>query len=131
MTLYIDTTEKEKMIISLFEKKGSSFNLISKSNISAFRKQSEKLLPEILKLLEKNGLELSELELIVVKNEGGSFTSLRIGVVTANALSYGLNIKARAGYLENDNLILKKDKTKKFSKYNIVEPEYSASPNIS
>jgi tRNA A37 threonylcarbamoyladenosine modification protein TsaB len=130
MTLYIDTTEKEKMIISLFEKRGSDFYLVSKSKISAYRSQSEKLLPGILKLLKKNNLKLSDLKLIVVKNNGGSFTSLRIGVVTANALAYGLDIKARAGYLEKDKLILKKERLKKFSKYNIVEPRYSSNPNI-
>lgn len=131
MILYIDTSLNEKMLICLFEKKGKNYDIIFKKQISAFRQQSEKLIPSILKILETNNLSLKDLELISVNNEGGSFTSLRIGVVTANALAYGFNIKVRAAYIEDDKLIIKKGETIKFSKGLIVKPKYSAEPNIS
>jgi hypothetical protein len=51
-------------------------------------------------------------------------------VVTANALAYALEVKVKPAYLKNDKLIIKKERVKSFSKYNIVEPEYSGEPNI-
>jgi tRNA threonylcarbamoyl adenosine modification protein YeaZ len=84
------------------------------------RQQAEQLLPGILELLIEQQLEWSDLTDIQVVNYGGSFTSLRIGVVTANALAYALNL-AVAGTsgqsLQSDG-------------YQIVEPEYSGQPNI-
>lgn len=84
------------------------------------RQQAEQLLPGILELLTEQQLEWSDLSTIQVANQGGSFTSLRIGVVTANALAYalGLPVTGTSGQpLQSDS-------------YQIVEPEYSGQPNI-
>jgi len=54
--------------------------------------QSEELLPEIDKLLKKNKVLPKNLGLIIVNIGPGSFTGTRVGVATANALVFGLEI---------------------------------------
>ncbi|HSX48739.1 MAG TPA: tRNA (adenosine(37)-N6)-threonylcarbamoyltransferase complex dimerization subunit type 1 TsaB [Candidatus Saccharimonadales bacterium] len=83
MKLYIDTSEREKIIIGIddekFEKK-------------VVERSSQLLLPfidEILKKKKKNFKDIKEIEI----NTGpGSFTGLRIGVAIANTLGFVLNI---------------------------------------
>lgn len=118
MTLYINTTAHDEITLSLSNEAGV---LISKK-IKAARQQSEKLLPAIEKLLLSKKIKLNQLKKIIVANVGGSFTSLRIGVITANALAYALNIPVEA------ESKIKKNKT--FSKYSLVEPIYDREPNI-
>ncbi len=130
MILYIDTTRNEEMILALFKKEKSGHALLKEKKIAALRRQAEKLLPSIEKILSDLSLSLSDLKMIVVNNYGGSFTSLRIGVVTANALAYALKIEIRSGHLENKKLFLDEKSSKKFSAYSIVEALYSSEPNI-
>lgn len=118
MTLYINTVSHDEIIIELRDR-GSV--LISK-RISAPRKQSEKLLPAIDKLLKIKKVKLDKLTKIIVASYGGSFTSLRIGVITANALAYALNVPVEAEDRSKKN--------KEFSGYSIVEPIYDREPNI-
>ncbi|MFA5024443.1 MAG: hypothetical protein WC523_05840 [Patescibacteria group bacterium] len=119
MTLYINTTNNDEIIIAL--KQGAK--LIIQKKITAPRAQAEKLLPGIDRLLKSKKVKLSALKKIIVANQGGSFTSLRIGVITANALAYALKIPVEA-----EPKTLKKNK--KFGAYSIVEPVYSSEPNI-
>jgi len=49
-------------------------------------------LPEIDKLLKKNKVLPKNLGLIIVNIGPGSFTGTRVGVATANALVFGLEI---------------------------------------
>jgi tRNA threonylcarbamoyladenosine biosynthesis protein TsaB len=116
MILHIDTTGREEVTIKL--SKGKKV-LISKT-FFAFRKQAEKLLPEIDKLLRKIKASLSDIETVQITNHGGSFTSLRIGVTTANALAYAIGTA----------LVGTTGKTKKAGKIYIVEPEYPREPDI-
>jgi tRNA A37 threonylcarbamoyladenosine modification protein TsaB len=111
MTLYINTSDPEIVIIAIKEKS----RLIVQKKFKARFRQAERLLPEIDKMLKSKKIKLTNLKEIEVNDEGGSFTSLRIGVVTANTLSYALNIpvKATSGA---KNLISGKIK--------IVEPKY-------
>ncbi|MFA6513954.1 MAG: tRNA (adenosine(37)-N6)-threonylcarbamoyltransferase complex dimerization subunit type 1 TsaB [Patescibacteria group bacterium] len=118
MTLYINTASYDEVIISL----SRGPKKIAQKKFKAGKSQAEKLLPAIDKLLLAKKIKLSELKKIVVANYGGSFTSLRIGVVTANALGYALGIPVEA---ESGIKI-----PKKFSGYSIVEPIYNAEPNI-
>lgn len=118
MTLYINTTEHHEIQLSLSD----GDNVLISKKIKAHRQQSEKLLPSIEKLLLAKKIKLTQLKKIVVANFGGSFTSLRIGVITANALAYALNIPVEAES--------KIKKNKKFSKYSLVEPIYDREPNI-
>ena len=64
--------------------------------IKAERSQAEKLLPAIEALIKREQASWKKIKLICVNDEGGSFTSLRIGVLTANALAYALGIPIKA-----------------------------------
>jgi len=84
------------------------------------RNQAEQLLTSVIKLLAENKIQLSEIVQIEVVNTGGSFTSLRIGVVVANALAYGLDTEVKG----SDGQVLAG------LEYSIVEPQYSSEPSI-
>lgn len=84
MFLIIDTSSKKSLIVKAsdknFQKKvfGTNFN------------HSEKLLPEISKLFRNNSLK--SIEGTAVISGPGSYTGLRVGIATANALSYALSV---------------------------------------
>jgi len=117
MILYINTTDPEKVIIALKDKD----RIIKQSKFKAARSQAEKLLPAIEKLLKVSRMKLRDLEKIEVDNFGGSFTALRIGVITANALGYALGIPVVSANLKG---------IKKFKQFSVVEPVYDRPPNI-
>ncbi|MFA5887006.1 MAG: tRNA (adenosine(37)-N6)-threonylcarbamoyltransferase complex dimerization subunit type 1 TsaB [Patescibacteria group bacterium] len=119
MTLYINTTSHEEIIIALRDNEKT----IVQKKFKAPRQQAEKLLPAIAKLLQDQKVKLQALKKIIVANQGGSFTSLRIGVITANALAYALKIPVEAEPKT-------KLKNKKFAVYSIVEPLYDREPTI-
>ncbi|MFA5184131.1 MAG: tRNA (adenosine(37)-N6)-threonylcarbamoyltransferase complex dimerization subunit type 1 TsaB [Patescibacteria group bacterium] len=119
MTLYINTASHEEIIIAL--KDGAK--TVAQKRFLAPRQQAERLVPAIEALLKARKLTLNALKKIVVANQGGSFTSLRIGVITANVLAYALQIPVEAEPKT-------KKKNKKFGKYSIVEPLYDRAPNI-
>ncbi len=118
MILYINTTEDKSTKIEIcLEKDGQ---VVARSVFGAKYMQAEKLLPGIEKLLKKKSLLLSDLKKIKVENRGGSFTAVRIGVVTANTLAYTLGIAVNG----------MDDSKKKKGKINIVIPSYDREPNI-
>lgn len=119
MQLLINTTLNNEIEIKLMKNK----KLYSKLNVKAFKKQAELLLLSIDKLLLRNKLSIFDIDMIVVENSGGSFTSLRIGVITANTLAYALKIPVQALNNSKDNYF--KYKNKKF-----VLPVYHSDPNI-
>ena len=116
MTLYINTTQNNLVELAIKDKN----KLVAFKKFSSHRTQAEKLLPAIEKLLKAKKLKLSDLDGVAVENRGGSFTSLRIGVVTANALGYALGIPVKGGQKSEV-------KSKKFS---VVEPFYDREPEI-
>lgn len=118
MILYINTVSKDEMIIALRE---GIKNVTKKIKVN--HNQGEKLLPALEAFLKAQKVRLSDLKKIVVASRGGSFTSLRIGVITANALAYALKIP-----VERQEKTGKKNK--KFGRYSIVEPDYDREPNI-
>jgi len=132
MILYIDTTVNDEINLALLKSVQDDLEVYKTKKIIAPRQQSEKLLVSIEKMLANNNLKLNGLKKIIVNNHGGSFTSLRIGVITANALAYALNIPIETGSLEGK--ILKKNKSikklKTFSAHSIIEPIYDMEPNI-
>jgi tRNA threonylcarbamoyladenosine biosynthesis protein TsaB len=114
MILKIDTTKgvqveirDEKKIICQFEN-------------SAKNNQSEQLLLSIKKALRSARIKLGEIKKIEVANRGGSFTSLRIGVATANALGYALQIP----------VVPLGNKKVRSLESKLVLPEYDREPNI-
>lgn len=53
---------------------------------------SEGLVPQLKQLFERTGVHKRELELISVSMGPGSFTGLRIGLATAEAMAYALHV---------------------------------------
>jgi len=97
-------------------------NIIDSSCFNAHRRQAEMLLPAIEKLLIKNNKSPEDLTKIEVENRGGSFTSLRVGVITANALAYALGIpvssvSGKGDTIEEESILM-------------VKPMYDSEPNI-
>lgn len=123
MTLYINTASHEEIIIAL----RAGTKTIVQKKIKAPRQQAEKLVPAIEALLKSQKKKLADLKKIVVANRGGSFTSLRIGVITANALAYALNIPVEAERLAGQS---GRSPLKKFGRHRIVEPVYDRAPAI-
>ena len=119
MTLYINTASYDEIIIALYD----GAKVIVQKKITAPRRQAEKLVPAIDKLLKTQKIKLSALKKIVVASYGGSFTSLRIGVITANALAYALKIPV-------ESEMKTKKANKRFGRYSLVEPVYDREPNI-
>lgn len=121
MTLSINTTHNDAVEIVLKRRDGL---VMAKKKFKARFKQAEKLLPAIDKLLKANRLKLSDLSSIAVENSGGSFTSLRIGVVMANALAYALKIPVADSHGAG--------KTVKSGRrsFKVIEPRYDREPEI-
>jgi len=119
MILIIDTSNNK--VIKLFLEENNK--TVKKKTIIADRQQAEKLLPAIELLLKSAKADLKEIEKIKVAHKGNSFTSLRIGVLTANALAYALGVRV-------ETLEISKNKVKKLKDFNIVIPEYNSDPDI-
>ncbi len=117
MELYIDTSKFDSIRTQLKEK-GKTLCEITKD---ANRAQAEELLPAIERCLKESGRELQGIEKVIVTNEGESFTALRIGIATANALAYALGIKAAD---QNGNFI-------DHGNFSLAAPHYDREPNIS
>jgi len=132
MILVINTTDNEKIAIALIKTDG---NLISEKIFSAKFQHSEKLLPAIDAILNKNKAKLDYLKGIVVVSGPGGFTALRIGILTANTLSYALKIPAVGVKVSEfqswtDLVNLGLNKFKKAKKYSVVLPYYGREPHI-
>lgn len=126
MILYINTTLNNLVKIGLKDKD----KFIAKRKFFSRRTQAETLLPGIAKLLKANKLKLSDLKGMEVVNQGGSFTSLRLGVVTANALGYGLGIPVSESQKSKSMADQPRAEKVKSQKFSVVEPEYSSEPEI-
>jgi len=118
MILYINTIKEGAKYIELIIYKGEK--ILAKFKIKAERRQSEKLLSSIDKILKNNNIKIDNINKIVVANKGEGFTSLRIGVATANALAFalGINIEGESGKVLNRKGL------------KIIKPKYVKEPNI-
>lgn len=85
--LFIQTSEHKKIKISLFDKK-----VYSKTKQIVPGELSEIIIPFIIDFLQSRKLNLSDISEIVVYAGPGSYTSLRIGILTANTMAASLNI---------------------------------------
>jgi len=83
MKLYIDTSDREKIIVGL---DGRRFTSTAKED------KSQKLLPLIVDVLQKEGKDFKDIKEIKVDVGPGSYTGLRVGVSVANALGWILGI---------------------------------------
>lgn len=128
MYLFINTADSEKIILAFIADNGQ---ILIKKKIEAKYKQSEKLLLNIDKILK----DIKDIKGIMVIKGPGSFTALRIGVVTANTLAWALHIPIigiKLDNKQNEELIkIGVENLKKIKKFKQVMPEYGMEPNIS
>jgi tRNA threonylcarbamoyl adenosine modification protein YeaZ len=117
MKLIIDTTDNQSVNLALQDNQGQ---LLSSSSTPAFRAQGERLLPALQTLLTEKNLTLADITSIEVANGSGTFSSLRIGVTTANALAYALGVPVT----DQDGQSISHDGLQ------IVAPRYNAEANI-
>lgn len=125
MYLYLNTTERDSFRVALIDK-----GVVKKDKtISSARAHSEKLLKTIHQLLVQTKKSVKDIAGIAVVAGPGSFTSLRVGITTANALSYALAIPAQ-GVKPNCELSRVEFLFKKKKSSNIILPEYGQLPHI-
>ncbi len=133
MYLFVNTSNHKNIFLALINKKGE---ILDKKKIKAEYQQSEKLLFNIENILQNNKLSIKNLKGVICVIGPGGFTSLRIGVATANALAWSLNIPI-VGVEDKNNLSDEKlvDKgfkliyNKKIFKQQVL-PKYGQEPNI-
>lgn len=126
MILFIDTTS-EITHLSLLDEKGQ---VVDKYDWPARFNQSEELIQKIDLLLKDNKITKADLRGVIVNRGPGSYTGLRVGLTTANLLSYALSIPV-LGIMKNDNIKKQAKKVlslKHFSRP--VEAFYSNPPHI-
>lgn len=119
MVLYLNTVKEDSSKIEIKLAKGNI--IVAKKVVGAKARQSEKLISAIDSVLKQAGAGLNKIKRIQVENSGGSFTALRIGIATANALAYSLKIP-----VEGKN----GTKIKNKHDFDIVKPIYDKDPNI-
>jgi tRNA threonylcarbamoyladenosine biosynthesis protein TsaB len=133
MYIFVNTSNHKHIFIALISKKG---DVLIFKKIKAEYQQSEKLLDNIDKILLNSKKKLQDLTGVICIIGPGGFTSLRIGITTANTIAWTLNIPIVG--IENkedeDDLTLiqksvKLIKTKK--QFKQVLPRYGKEPNIS
>ena len=123
LILNIDTASATEVLLFL----ESGGRVLSRKKFLAPKKQAEKLLPALEKLFLKNHFDLADLTGVRVVNQGGTFTSLRIGVITANALAFALGIPVQAIDKEGKAAI---GGLKSAGGISVATPHYDAEPNI-
>lgn len=87
MKLYIDTTRRDKILVSLIEGGKKIKEVKSKGQVS-----SETALTLIESALNDMGFALSQIKEIEFEKGPGSYTGTRVGASIANALSLSLLI---------------------------------------
>ena len=117
MILYIDTSKNNLIYLAL----KNNDELILEKKISARYSQAEKLLPGIDGILKSANSHITKIKKIIVVNSGEGFTALRIGIITANALGFALNIPV---FSADDRQI------KSNYDFSIIKPKYKKEPNI-
>jgi tRNA threonylcarbamoyladenosine biosynthesis protein TsaB len=83
MKLFIDTSNSEKIIVGLDDKRFESDSREDKS---------QKLLPFINEMLKNQGIKIEDITEIEVNTGPGSFTGLRVGATVANTLGWALGV---------------------------------------
>ena len=109
LTLAIDTATKVCSVALCRDQE-----ILAEYNISMGMTHSEGLLPQLEQLLQRTRISKEEIELLAVSMGPGSFTGLRIGLATVEAMAYtwkcslhGVNtLKALAYNLPLEGLVL-------------------------
>jgi tRNA threonylcarbamoyl adenosine modification protein YeaZ len=85
-TVGVDTSHQFLLLALLKDDR-----LVEGVQLDCFKHQSEYLIPEISKLLERHGLEASDIDSFVVAQGPGSYTGVRIGMTMAKVLGSLMN----------------------------------------
>ena len=109
LTLAIDTATKVCTVALCREQE-----LLAEYTINMGLTHSEGLLPQLEQLLARTGVKKQEIELLAVSMGPGSFTGLRIGLATAEAMAYAWQcclhgvdtLKALAYNIQLEGLVL-------------------------
>ena len=126
-TLFINSDPVDDLLLALI--KGD--NILE---VVAFDGQvglNEQLLMQIDKLLNNHDIKKEQLKLIAVKTGGGTFSSLRTAIATANSLGYALNIPV-VPIDKSCNLdeVVKLCANSMINNFVAVTPIYDREPNI-
>jgi len=105
----------------------SGKSLLAEHKWTAHRKLADTLPNEIEHILKGLGKDIHSLERVAVYLGPGSFTGLRIGISTANALGYSLGIPV-VGYEGEGWLDECLEST--VSEFTPTSPHYGSEPNI-
>lgn len=131
MIFYFNTCQPEEIFVGLQKNQ----NFLKKKYQCSDVNKSEKFLNYLDDFIKLNGVRWNDLKGIIAVIGPGSFSSVRLGVLAANALGFCLDIPVigitRKQLETNDELInfgLKKLSSAK--KKVLVMPFYNKSPNI-
>jgi|SRR3989344_3748364 len=120
MTLFIDTSENDKL----------TFGLLEKGSFSSF--QTSKLSEQILGLLERflkhSRTKKHLLSKIAVVTGPGHFSRIRTGVTLANSLAFALGLKVVG--IQKDLRPLNYQKIRESKGQDQVLPHYDSKPHI-
>ncbi len=131
MILFINTADGTEINLAIV----SGNKILVKKRVAAKYRQSELLLAEIKKIILSLKKKPNNLKAIVVVSGPGPFSALRIGIATANALTYSLDLPIvglkQAEISKTKDLgVLISNSAKKAKRNYIVRPFYGAKPNI-
>jgi hypothetical protein len=118
--LFIDTSTNNSTVVVL-----NSDKMLDKVVWDGSGELSDSLLMKIEEILKNSNLNLLDISLIAVNPGPGSYTGLRIGISTVNAISWSTKIPISSAKFEGDRI--------KFLTppgYNPIFPVYSGPPNI-
>lgn len=126
--LYIDTTNA-KIKIALFD---DDFKILVKDEWESKQNETEILLKRIEKILKIAKVNIVEVQSILVASGPGPYTTLRIGVATANALAFALNVPVyELKENEDPRKIIRADLLSESSSFNKpLKPKYIRPPHI-
>jgi tRNA threonylcarbamoyladenosine biosynthesis protein TsaB len=96
MKLYIDSSDRESIVVGIDEKRFET---------SARQEKSQKLLPFIVEVLKKEGRNFKDISEIEVNLGPGSFTGLRVGVSVANALGWALDVPVNSRNIKKGEVL--------------------------
>jgi tRNA A37 threonylcarbamoyltransferase TsaD len=118
--LFIDTSTNNSMVAVL-----NSDKVLDKVVWNGSGELSDSLLIKIEELLKKLNINLPDISSIAVNLGPGSYTGLRIGVSTANAISWSRKIPIRSAKFEGGKIKFLTPQS-----LNPIFPDYLRPPNI-
>lgn len=96
MKLFIDTSDREKIVVGLDDRRFESL---------AKEEKSQRLLPFIVEVMKKEKKDFKDIKEIEVNTGPGSFMGLRVGVSVANALGWALGVPVNGKDLRKGKIV--------------------------